>query len=169
MPAGCKGKYTTELATKICEKIAKGIPNKFAAGTCGISQDTFYRWKNKYPEFSEMVEKAGSDAVELYCDVVTEAAKDGSWQAAAWWNERRHRREFGRNEPPPRSPFTVPELTSEEAIDKFLTTVLDAFNAGKITDSQCKTYTDICKIKLESIRLPALNAKLEEMEGRLDG
>lgn len=87
------GKYNDEIAAKICEIIADGSPNKFAAHANGISEDTFYEWMKVHPEFSEQVKKAQAEAVNRNVRIIKQAATR-SWQAAGWWLERTQRNDF---------------------------------------------------------------------------
>jgi hypothetical protein len=48
--------------------------------------------------FSDAVEKAEGEAESRFLTQVARAATTGTWQAAAWWLERRHPDEYGRRE-----------------------------------------------------------------------
>jgi len=54
--------------------------------------DTFYEWM-KDPTFSEQVEKAEADAEVRFVTKVASASEE-TWQAAAWWLERRRPDDF---------------------------------------------------------------------------
>jgi len=49
-----------------------------------------------YLEISEAVEKARANAVVANVAVIQQAARSGTWQAAAWWLERSMPQQFGR-------------------------------------------------------------------------
>lgn len=106
MPAGRKPLLTLKLKNAIGKNIKLGMPLKFAAEAAGISETTFYRWmqegekatKGQYREFWEYIKKCQSVAVKSHLELITNAAKEGSWQASAWILERRHPKEFGRTE-----------------------------------------------------------------------
>ena len=59
---GAKTKYTPELQAKLCEILSSGNYIEAACAYVGISKDTFYDWKEKFPQFSDAVEKARSGA-----------------------------------------------------------------------------------------------------------
>lgn len=69
-----------------------------AAAYAGIAQQTFYRWREKDKEFRERLEKAAADAEALCVSKILTAANEGTWQAAAWWLERRRRDDWGRHD-----------------------------------------------------------------------
>lgn len=56
--AGRKSKYCEEIALKIADFIREGLTIKDACYGVGISTDTFARWRNRYPEFNELIAEA---------------------------------------------------------------------------------------------------------------
>ncbi len=105
MTVGRKPKLTPEVQTAICQAIRAGNYNGVAANYAGIGESTFYLWltqgeqaqSGKYVEFLEAVKKAESDA-ETRNVALIETAASQSWQAAAWWLERKHNNRWGRKE-----------------------------------------------------------------------
>lgn len=87
------GKYEPELVDAICQWIEDGVPNKAAAEGNGLSETQFYEWLKNRPEFAERVKKAHAEAIQRNVKIVRKAA-DRSWQAAAWWLERRQKDDF---------------------------------------------------------------------------
>jgi hypothetical protein len=53
---------------------------------------------DKDATFRDAVEKAEADAEVRYSAQVAKAATDGTWQAAAWWLERRRHTDYGRKD-----------------------------------------------------------------------
>ena len=51
-------KYIRKTVNQICELLENGVCQRDAAQLIGISEDTFYEWKNTKSEFSESVERA---------------------------------------------------------------------------------------------------------------
>lgn len=94
---------TPALVDSLCTDIRDGIDQKHAALRAGIGERTFYEWmasgrKNETPEtaaFYAAVKKAQADAVAANVMLVQIAAREGTWQAAAWWLERRHPDQYG--------------------------------------------------------------------------
>jgi hypothetical protein len=103
---GRKSILNLKLQREIGKNIKLGMPLKFAAEAAGITETTFYNWmargeketKGQYFEFFGYIKQCQSEAVQTHLNLITNAAKGGSWQASAWILERRHPEEFGRRE-----------------------------------------------------------------------
>jgi hypothetical protein len=52
--------------------------------------------ESQYVELCEAVEKARAEAIVANVAAVQQAARSGTWQAAAWWLERTMPNQFGR-------------------------------------------------------------------------
>src|SRR5262245_30907299 len=102
---GRKTKLTEATQRVIVEGVAAGVPFKYAAQRAGIDESTLHLWMRKGrrakkgPHFQlfQSLKKAEADAVARNVAVVQNASTK-SWQAAAWWLERRHHKEFGRQD-----------------------------------------------------------------------
>lgn len=116
---GRKTKYTPERVEKILQLLASGSTRKAAAESNGISQETFSEWITKKLDFLDDVKKAEAQAESAMALIIQKAARgykvlktktvnrDGvitletvethefSWQAAAWWLERRRKDDYG--------------------------------------------------------------------------
>lgn len=82
----------------------------------GLAPSTVYRWLERgkieaanqeqgkepdpleqpYLELCDTIEKARADAVVANVAIIQNAARNGTWQAAAWWLERTMPAQFGR-------------------------------------------------------------------------
>lgn len=98
-------KLTQAISDKIVEAILAGNYQDAAARYAGIDPATFYRWMQKgdgsddhYGEFREAVENAKAAAEVENVAIIRRAARDGTWQAAAWWLERTRPQKYGRKE-----------------------------------------------------------------------
>lgn len=89
-----------------------------ACAYAGIAPSTAYRWLERgrkeqtdieaghepepdeaiYVELCNTIEKARADAVVANVAVIQNAARNGTWQAAAWWLERTMPNQFGRRQ-----------------------------------------------------------------------
>lgn len=100
-----KSKLTPEVQEKICAAIAAGNYDIVAARYAGISDTTFYRWLKEGEEaangikhgFWVAVKDAGAKA-EVRNVALIENAASFTWQAAAWWLERKYSDRWGRRE-----------------------------------------------------------------------
>jgi len=87
-------KYSKKLAEQVAALVGEGVPAKHAAAACGIGESTFYEWRGKYPEFSELLEQKRGEAIRDRVRLIKRAGEQGSWQAAAWYLERQAPEEF---------------------------------------------------------------------------
>src|SRR4051794_34099727 len=94
-------KCTPELTSAIAETVAQGLPGAVAAVAHGVGRSTFYSWlkwgRRREPgfiEFRDAIQKARAQAENHYVSIIRDAAVK-SWQAAAWWLERRAPKRWG--------------------------------------------------------------------------
>jgi hypothetical protein len=87
--------WTEERTRQLLDYVRLGVPYVFAYRAVGIAEPTFYKKKAEDLEFREALEKAEADAVARNVGIVQKAAQR-TWQAAAWWLERRYAEMFGR-------------------------------------------------------------------------
>ena len=81
-------KKTPERLDTICQHITTGITFKSACALSGISDATFYRWRQEDPEFEADVQMATAVAEQVLLGHISEHAIT-DWRAAAWILERR--------------------------------------------------------------------------------
>lgn len=82
-----------------------GMYQREAAQAAGIDPDTYYRWLRQgeqqqsgaYRSFHDAVKKAMAEGEQALLARIQMAANEGTWQAAAWILERRHRERWGRS------------------------------------------------------------------------
>jgi hypothetical protein len=100
-------KLTQELQDRITLAIRAGNYSKIAAEMNGIGETTFYRWLEMgakpnapkiYREFRESIKAAEAEAEVASVARIRQAADNGTWQAAAWYLERKHGDRWGRND-----------------------------------------------------------------------
>jgi len=97
--AGRRSKLTNEVTERFIRAIKVGCPIKDACGCAGISETSYYKWiqwadsdrkdVKKYREFRDDVKAAEGEATQAWLAIIEKAAREGSWQAAAWKLERR--------------------------------------------------------------------------------
>ena len=100
---GRKCKLTPELQAEIVRALQVGATREHACQYAGISKETFYTWLEKgeagkapFTDFLDVVKKAEGRAVVGWLAQIEDAARTGSWQAAAWKLERRYFKMYGR-------------------------------------------------------------------------
>lgn len=101
-------KYTKARHETIVEALRKGNSKANSFRLAGIAPDTGHEWvkfgrdfPDKYPEYAQLgldIEQALAEYESSRVSLVTTAADTGSWQAAAWWLERRNPDEWGRHD-----------------------------------------------------------------------
>ncbi len=93
--------YTASERKEKVMQVAEAIKNlKGCVAGCkeaGVPYQTFRDWVNKYPELSEIIKKAKDIFEEKgkeYAVLSVFNSMNKSWQAGAWWLERRFPNEF---------------------------------------------------------------------------
>tara|TARA_R110000824_G_C15221116_1_gene677593 strand:+ start:3808 stop:4281 length:474 start_codon:yes stop_codon:yes gene_type:complete len=97
--AGRRSKLTKEVNDRFIRAIKLGCPIKDACGCASIGETTYYKWiqwadsdrkdVKRYREFRDNVKAAEGEATQAWLAIIEKAAREGSWQAAAWKLERR--------------------------------------------------------------------------------
>ena len=90
---GYMAKYSSEMTADICKWLRAGSSQRDSAVLAGISEDTFYTWIKEKPEFSEAIKKAEQECKARNIAIIQKAGEK-SWQAAAWYLERKYHNEF---------------------------------------------------------------------------
>lgn len=105
--AGRKLKLTPELIANVDRVIRAGNYAQTACQLVGIGTTTYYRWLEMaeeegtpaiYREFRDAIKRAEAEAEVRTVARVIQAADNGTWQASAWYLERKHPERWGRNE-----------------------------------------------------------------------
>ena len=91
--AGRPTKYNEEVVQRITQALRSGNTRRASCGYAGISEDTFAVWMKNNADFSDAIKKAECDA-EVRNVAIIQKAADTTWQAAAWWLERKHKAEW---------------------------------------------------------------------------
>jgi len=94
---------TDELQATLCTALADGLDRRNACESVGIGLRTFQLWlakgrKGENPSCVALlahVKKAEADAVAFHVGRIRLASQAGTWQASAWWLERRHPNLYG--------------------------------------------------------------------------
>lgn len=96
-------KFDDQVADRICEAVSLGCTFALAAQAGGIDPETLRSWKARgregeepFSAFLGRIKKAEGEAANEALRVIRDAAKEGTWQAAAWLLERRYPKSYGR-------------------------------------------------------------------------
>jgi len=88
-------KRTPERRKRILDVLRAGGTRQAAYGSGGIADTTFARWMADDAEFAEDVKIAESEA-EARATAIVSKAMGETWQAAAWWLERRRSGDYAK-------------------------------------------------------------------------
>ncbi|MBM3227439.1 hypothetical protein FJZ27_01070 [Candidatus Peribacteria bacterium] len=91
---GRNSKFSPEMQAALCKWLKKGCSFKDACAMEGISYETFRTWQTEKSVFSVAIKKAEAECKVARIQTILKAS-DKSWQAAAWWLERRSLRRTG--------------------------------------------------------------------------
>ncbi len=98
---GRPSKLDDLTAKRIVDAIAAGGSRAAAAEAARVHRSTLMTWlargrngEQPYRDFLDRVKKAEAEAELSMVAIVRTAATNGTWQAAAWWLERRRSRTY---------------------------------------------------------------------------
>jgi hypothetical protein len=87
----------------ITQAVAAGMPRHYAAQAAGVHRATLSSWLKRgrrqragqYRDLCDAIKKAEAEAIRRNLERIDKAAEAGTWQAAAWWLDRRYPEDFG--------------------------------------------------------------------------
>jgi hypothetical protein len=88
-----KNKATARTIKIIMETIRSGATQRDASALAGISEDTLSRWKREDGDFAEQMRQKEIEFKMENVKIIRKAAEK-SWQAAAWFLERKYPNEY---------------------------------------------------------------------------
>lgn len=91
-------KYSPERCDVILQAIREGNTHKTAVALSGVDFSTYENWVARYSDFAADVKRADAEAEQASVTVIRQAAST-TWQAAAWWLERRRHEDWGKKIP----------------------------------------------------------------------
>jgi hypothetical protein len=141
---GRKTKLTPEFIEEASKLIAGGNTVKDVAAYMGVGESAWYDWLSigeqrkgtLYSEFAESIKKSKPVAKIAMLSIVTNAARDGNWQAACWYLERTDPDNYGRRD------RIKQEITGK---DGGPIQVAKAPNLSKFTDEELEAYAKLCE------------------------
>lgn len=107
-PTHALSKYNAERHQIIVEAVRKGNSRSNAFRLAGLHPDTVFPWlrwareqPGTHPEYDQLladIEFAESQVESERVALIKVAADTGTWQAAAWWLERRKPEDWGKRD-----------------------------------------------------------------------
>ena len=89
--------HNEQLVEALCDSIATGMYVNLACQSVGISTSALSEWEEKgqegihpYDKVWQKIQVAEAKAIERRIKRIEEAGESGSWQADAWYLERRY-------------------------------------------------------------------------------
>jgi len=92
---GRPSKLTAAVETVILDALRVGN-TRTAAEAAGVPRETVSRWIARNVTFRHAVTRAEAEAEVRAVGHITDAAAGGTWQASAWWLERRRHHDWGK-------------------------------------------------------------------------
>jgi hypothetical protein len=81
-------KRRPDIVEQFLKLVRAGNYQRDAARGCGLGESTVMEWKRENPEFADACKKAEAEAIAWHVANIQKAAKH-SWQASAWYLERK--------------------------------------------------------------------------------
>lgn len=94
-------KLSEQLIRDAEKYVSAGLTNADACRVLGISESTLYKWlqeprRGLEVKLFDALEKARTLRKAAMLQTITKAAREGTWQAAAWYLERVYPEEYAR-------------------------------------------------------------------------
>ena len=82
----------------LCLWVSQGLPLPHACSMIYMEFPELRSWRRDDPAVDLAIERAEALATKTHTDIIEHAAKEGIWQASAWWLERRRPQWFGKTQ-----------------------------------------------------------------------
>ena len=128
---------------RVLDAVREGNSYENAARVAGISETTLHNWRARgerdeepYVGFLVRLKKARGEAEAASVAIVRTAATSGTWQAAAWWLERREPAHWAKRDGDERTKEEMPlsEQTTPEVREKLATMITQAMEEPNIAE-----------------------------------
>ena len=144
---GRPSKYRPDTVAAIIAAVETGATYRHSAASVGVSERTLHDWQVRHPQFSQALKTAEASACMAAIGTIRRAAEAGTWQAAAWYLERRYPAEYGRRAVTVDASVQVTHddgLASRFDVDRFLAalTSADAMSALPSSDDPVTITVD---------------------------
>ena len=131
-----KPKLTHEMVDEAVALAASGATNIDIIEYLGVSESAWYRWlkdprSKPEHELCDRLAKAEIKRKLWHLRKIQDAADEGSWQASAWYLERRYPNQFSLS---PSRFKTSEEMDEEKAVDQLAQTLVKIRKACENAD-----------------------------------
>jgi hypothetical protein len=89
-------KLTPQVEQAILDAIRRGATRTAAFEAAGVHRSKISVWLARFATFRDALTRAEAEAEIKAVGHITDAAEGGTWQASAWWLERRRHAEWGK-------------------------------------------------------------------------
>jgi len=86
-----------QLKNKLSYYLSKGLSLKDSCTLVNVNKSLLANLRSD-PEFDNLVMKSIAMNKETHLDIIKDAGMGGAWQASAWFLERKHPEEFGKQD-----------------------------------------------------------------------
>ena len=98
-----KAKLTANMVIEAVNLISNGATNRDVCAYLGVHEGTWYRWLQtpktvNQRELCEAIKKAEVKRKLWHIQQIQKASENGSWQASAWYLERKYPQEWSKAE-----------------------------------------------------------------------
>ena len=129
---------------RILDVVREGNSYENAARVAGLSASTLHDWRargkrgeDRYSEFLVRLEKARGEAEAASVAIVRTAATGGTWQAAAWWLERREPARWAKRDGGDQSASSerpMSEQPTEEVRERLATMIAESMDDPAVAE-----------------------------------
>lgn len=135
---GTAYKKTPERLKAILDSLREGNTRRSSSAVARVAHTTLANWISEDEDFRELVEAAEAEAEQMYTKFIRRAAPE-SWQAGAWWLERRKTKDW-------RAPVNPQVADLQNTLD----TVLKAFETLD-PDTKSKLSIEFAKLQAGAV------------------
>jgi hypothetical protein len=89
-------KLTPQVGDLILDALRRGNTRTAAFESAGVHRSKISVWLARFATFRDAVTRAEAEAEARAVRRIDDAAEGGSWQASAWWLERRRHAEWAK-------------------------------------------------------------------------
>lgn len=160
-------KYHPGLCDEIEEIFEQGDALAHFCAKHNISYQTFYNWRNKYPELEEAYKKCKPKGEKVWANMgkkhITHSAQGTQLNSIVWSMNMRNR--FGWTE---HRAVTIPGLEKAKSFDDKFAVVLKQLENGKLTSTEMTAVSGVLSTGVKIAESTQLMERIEKLEAMLE-